>query len=659
MIYINQQPALNVSEIFSPNGDIARAYTGFETRPQQLKMACAVQTAFEKPAYLVVEAGTGVGKSFAYLVPAVSQVLTAKAKVLISTFTITLQEQLINKDIPFLIRAIDRPFTAVLAKGRANYLCLRRMNFAKRRGQSLFNDFGKSLQDIIQWASQTADGSLSDLTFPVSANLWDAVKSEHGNCKARKCPHYRNCFYWRARRKLESADIIIANHALLFSDLILKQQHTGILPEYRYIVIDEAHNIEHVAEEQFGIEISNFTFSFLFSALYNPVTKKGILTFAPHADSAVAAVAACSKAAKNFFREIKAWYELNKNLNNGRCYPNFLTDTITEPVKHLRSSLAKLAKNTPDEDEKLELDRFIDRIRKLEQDLTEFLTQPKSQNVYWIELSGPAARRCVLQSAPVNVAPHISRTLFDNYESVILTSATLSTDGKKDKTGFDFFTGRIGLQNFEHLQLGSPFDYNRQVTMYIETDLPDPNTEDFTDAAVNAVKKYIRLTAAKAFVLFTSYTMLNDMAEKIEDWLNKNNIKLLRQGAGIDRSKLLTDFRTGSPSVLFGTDSFWQGVDVPGQALSNVIIVKLPFAVPNHPLIAGKLEQIRSQGQNPFYKYQLPTAIIKFKQGFGRLIRNKTDTGIVVVLDSRIIHKTYGRMFLDAVPQCRLKLVSK
>jgi ATP-dependent DNA helicase DinG len=259
----------------------------------------------------------------------------------------------------------------------------------------------------------------------------------------------------------------------------------------------------------------------------------------------------------------------------------------------------------------------------------------------------------------VNVGPDVKRYLFDKYDSVILTSATLSSGSADDRSGFHFFAGRIGLCDFDAIKLGSPFDYEKQVTIYIEKDLPDPNESSFIGGAAAAVKKYVRQTGGRAFVLFTSYAMLEKLADRLSDWFGANGIELLQQGADFDRTRLLTRFKSGADCVLFGTDSFWQGVDVPGEELSNVVIVRLPFAVPDKPLLAGRLEQIRAQGGNPFYEYQLPSAIIKFKQGFGRLIRSKADKGIVVILDSRVVRKQYGPKFLAAIPKCRVEIVGK
>jgi len=645
-----------IENALSTGGLISRVFSDFEQRGEQIKMACVVSKAFEESRHLAVEAGTGVGKSFAYLIPAINAINEGKGRVLISTYTITLQEQLINKDLPFLANCLGIDFTAVLGKGRSNYICLRRLGYAVKTQKGYFDGFTRNLNDIKNWAQQTKDGSLSDLGYVPDGPTWDAVKSEHGNCKGRKCAHFRQCFYLRARRRLESADIIVANHALMFSDLVLKQKGTSFLPSYKYVIIDEAHNMEHVAEDHFGINLSSRRVDYMVSGLFNSRTHKGLLVHL-NADKAIDLTGNVKAESKKFFKKIRDWYEGSLSQSNGKCEKEFVEDSLSPHLKKLRAELVKLARSGKDEDEKFEITRFADRCADIIADLKNFLEQQKDDYIYWVEVSGKVRRTVSLRSAAIDVGPDIKSALFDRYESVIMTSATLSCGDESQAEGFNFFAGRIGLEDFDAVKLGSPFDYEKQVTVYIEKNMGDPGMPDFIAQATEAIKKYVNKTQGRAFVLFTSYSMLSKVANKMQGWFAENNIDLLVHGSGVDRSDLLLQFKADHSSVLFGADSFWQGVDVPGEALGNVIIVKLPFAVPSQPLIAGRIEKIKSRGGNPFFDYQLPLAIIKFKQGFGRLIRNKNDHGIVVILDSRIIQKRYGINFLNAIPKCTVEVV--
>lgn len=650
MIAFANQEGIDAVKLLGPKGLAARHFAEYEYRPQQVQMAVKVCAAMREKYVLAVEAGTGVGKSFAYLAGAIDQALRKTGRVLISTYTIHLQQQLIEKDIPLLKQIVPQPFTACLAKGRNQYLCLRRLHYARSRQRMLFEDTGQ-LSRILVWANRTEDGSLSDLGFIPEPAVWQAVQSEHGVCLGRKCSAFRECFYWKARRKLESADLIVANHALLFSDLVLKQSGGGVMPEYRFVILDEAHNLEHVAEDHFGITLSRYGIGFLLNTLYHPRQRRGLLGEEETHRAARNWVGKCRRQLQLFFAQAAAWYAHAAEETGGRCGPDFVSDNLSQPVRQLRLELGRVAKQTENKDEQYELLRMVDRFQQIEEDLKTFLSQSRSGFVYWVEGQSNHREKVILRSAPLHVGPYVRQRLLDQYESVILTSATLSC-GPAAEGGFDFFAQRIGLEHYQVLQVDSPFDYAHQVRLFIESRMPDPNAPEFTECAIAAICKYLLKTEGRAFVLFTSYSMLRDFAARMEPWISQHRMTLLVQGGSLDRASMLTQFKDLQRCVLFGTDSFWQGVDVPGERLSNVIIVRLPFAVPNHPLIQGRIEQMKEEGLNPFYSYQVPMAVLKFKQGFGRLIRRKTDSGIVAVLDSRIIHKSYGSQFLQSIPEC-------
>jgi ATP-dependent DNA helicase DinG len=684
-----ESPILDADAILGPGGKISKRIARYEHRREQMQMADAVSRALDQRSHLIVEAGTGVGKSFGYLVPAILFATAAESslepaaesledpgsdqaesqgpklrRIVVSTHTISLQEQLIGKDLPLLNAVIPREFSSVLVKGRGNYLSKRRLQLASLRGLNLFSgdaDFDQ-LQQVESWARSTSDGSLSSLSFKPSNGLWDEIASDSGNCMGRKCKQYASCFYYAARRRVQNAQILVVNHALFFSDLAVRAQGGGILPKYDAVIFDECHTIEAVAGEHLGLSISNTQIDYTLRKLYNPRNDKGILA-ALGLKQLSSEVFRCMEAIDDLVADLSGWLSGNAPANGRVRGPLGIQTTLVDRLTHVSGQLERFGKDLNDANAKLDMMSASARLAAIAMGLDQWLLHKQENAVYWIERSESRAAsqrglvRMTLRSSPLDVGDYLREHLFRKTPSVIMTSATVST-GKA--SGFSFFQKRLGAIGSNTLQLGSPFDYQRLAEVHLLTDVPDPSggRGEYESAILPALRHYIGLADGHAFLLFTSYDSLRKCCAALKPWLDDHNLAIYSQADGTPRSELLRAFREQPRGVLFGAESFWQGVDVPGDALRLVVMTKLPFSVPDHPLLEARLESIRDQGGNPFRDFQLPEAVIKFRQGFGRLIRTATDSGIVLVTDPRILQKPYGKTFLDGLPDCPKHQVS-
>ena len=636
-----------MNEIFGPEGLIAQAHPEYEYRPGQIQMAQAVMRAFEDPHHLIVEAGTGTGKTLAYLVPAVAAALGGRGRIVVSTGTKNLQEQLMEKDIPFLQAVLPKKFTASYMKGRNNYVCLQRLKRAESLPVLEGLDEVDYFEEVCHWAKESETGDRAELaTLPENLSFWRQIDARSEICFGQKCPDFEPCFITRMRDRAQQADIVVVNHHLFFADLALRNSMYGsVLPDYAAVILDEAHLIEDVASEYFGAQVSSYQVEDLVRDIGNLSTDK------PEVDREITRTSSrLLHFADNFwmgFREGRgsegryaivpgtfAARNADGEIKSTRLGDLYLA--LEGVLARLETTFDALKEKTP------EVENVVRRIRQLRFELQFIVTGSDKKFVYWFERRG---RGLFMRASPIDVSGLLEDKLFGQIETVVLTSATLSSAGN-----FTFIRERLGLAKAKDLIAESTFDYQSQALLYLPAKMPDPRSPSWAEAAAAEVIRIVKATEGRAFVLSTSLAGMQSLYDSVMPELD---YPCFLQGSA-SKGRLLKKFRETPNAVLFATSSFWQGVDVRGEQLSCVIIDKLPFAVPTDPIVAARQRYIEDEGGSSFFEYSVPQAVITLKQGLGRLIRSTTDKGVLAVLDPRLRTKTYGRTFLKSLPPCHI-----
>ena len=608
-------------DFFAPGGGLAAAHPGYEHRPGQADMARAVAHVLDEGGTLMVEAGTGTGKTFAYLIP----VLESGRRVIVSTGTRNLQDQLFRKDLPFLAERAGFAVSACLMKGRDNYLC--RYRFAQFQREPLFEirDERRFLPSLASWSAVTPSGDRAEVgELPDDLRLWRDINARADTCTGSRCPEYDLCWLTKVKRQAQQAQIVVVNHHLFFADLAVRTAYGAVLPDYDTVIFDEAHQLEEIATLYFGTSVSSNQLEELARDVEKASKAKG-----------GGGAAALRDAARDFFLPIRG--AIGRGSGRQKFEPAERGGVeLTREWNLLAKSLEEIAKpqGRAGENEAVEM-----RARDLSEQLAAVIRRDASGYVYGME--GRGRGNVILSAAPVEVGDLLRTSLFDRLRACVLTSATLSVGGT-----FDFFRARLGLTGVESMIVESPFDHARQAVLYLPRGMPEPREDGFFARSMEEIEALLDITEGRAFLLFTSHAALARARERLAE---ADRWPLLVQGEG-SRAALLESFKTTPRAVLLGTSSFWHGVDVPGEALSLVVIDKLPFDVPGDPLVAARIERIRETGGNPFVEYQTPLAVLDLKQGLGRLLRTRGDRGILTVLDPRLTTKAYGKTFLKSLP---------
>ncbi len=630
-----------IKRYFTPEGLLKDVFHSYEYRVEQLSMAEAVMRSIEKKSTLIVEAGTGVGKSLAYLIPICSAVLDGQIqRAIVSTYTKALQRQLVEKDLPLIKENLMPDVTYRLCLGSENYLCKRRLSIAVDTGNvDIFEE--DDFKRLLKWKETTEEGLLLELSPPLS--LWKKVCRESDLCHGRDCTFFDECLYQKAKRMERQSHILVANHHLLFTHIA-----TGwnVLPEFDAIVFDEAHEIEDVATDYLGMEISNTVLRYILDSIVSPRGRGYLMRLKKIEASKIKEITDIVGRLRNdgerFFNTLSMTIDSGraKKLTINRQLISLKND-LSDALQELEQSLRQIGINHDYTEEWKDLRAMADRCRSFRDTMDIIIEQPLEEHVYWASVEGRKIRAI---ATPIELGGILNAQLFQIIDRVVLTSATLTVEGS-----FGYLKERLGIEDAETLCLMSPFEYEKQVCLYIPDNIPDPQDDGYIEVISNEINRIIEHTGGRTLLLFTSYSMLDSIAERI----NMEKIRILRQGDR-DSYALIEEFKRTERALLLGTYTFWQGIDIPGDALQCVVITKLPFSVPTDPVVEARMEALLKKGMDPFYSYQVPDAVIKFRQGFGRLIRTSEDSGLVAILDSRILKRRYGLTFLKSLPRMRI-----